>query len=145
MRRLLGATILSAAGVAVVAAGSTAAIAGGKAKPNIIVIMADDYGKDAASLYNPITDDPTFPENAPTPALATLVSKGVKFTNGWAMPVCSTTRGTRTLGKLPSSSGMGWVIGNFTPRVGAPGSDFAGIPFPPSMIDPTDPNLLDSG
>lgn len=107
--------------------------------PNIIVIMADDYGKDAANLYNASTDaGPT----APTPSLGALAKKGVQFNQAWAMPACTTTRGTRTTGKLPSTSGMAFVNGQFTPRVGAPGSPFAGQQFPPTMIDPANPDLI---
>lgn len=108
-------------------------------KPNIIVILADDYGKDAASIYNPTTD---LGKTAPTPSLATLADKGVQFNQAWAMPACSVTRGTRSTGKLPSTSGMGWVIGRFTPRFGASGSRFAGVEFPPTMINPGDPDLI---
>ncbi len=110
-------------------------------KPNIIVMLADDYGKDAASLYNPETEDPDFPLNAPTPNLGKLAKHGVLFNQAWAMPACSTTRGTRTLGKLPSTSGMGWPLGQFTPRVGAAGP-FEGVLFPPTMINPNDPHTI---
>ena len=109
--------------------------------PNIIVILADDYGKDAANLYNAETADLDFPETAPTPSLTALAAEGVRFTQAWAMPTCSPTRGTRTMGKLPSTSGMSQVIAVFTPRFGAPGP-FEGVEFPPTMIDPDDPDLI---
>ena len=107
-------------------------------KPNIIVIMADDWGKDAASLYNPTTDES---ENAPTPSLDALADEGILFTQAWAMPACTPTRGTRTLGKLPSTSGIGFPLGPLTPRFGTPGP-FEDVEFPPSMIDPSDPDLI---
>ena len=107
-------------------------------KPNIIVITADDYGAISSEIYNPQTEDPDFPQAAPTPSLATLAEHGVVFKNGWAMPVCSTTRGTITLGKLPTTSGIGGVIGGGTPY---PDLD-AGEPFPDTMVDPTDENTL---
>ena len=120
-------------------------------KPNIIIFMADDLGQDYVPLYNP--DDSelvqlrreagvAFPENPPMPALEELAKNGVAFKNGWAMPVCSTTRGARSTGLYPSTTGVGQVIGAFTPRRGAPGSRFDGIEFPPSMLNPDDPHFL---
>ncbi len=105
-------------------------------KPNIVLITADDYGQISAQLYNPRTEDPDFPQAAPTPNLADLAKQGVAFENGWAMPVCSTTRGTITLGKLPTTSGIGGVIGGGTPYPPD------GVSFPPAMVDPNDPNTL---
>jgi len=126
-----------------------------KKKPNIIVIMADDFGVDASSLYTVRTgaDDPSTTDvdeglNAPTPALATLASQGVLFKNGWAMPACSTTRGTRSTGKLPSTTGMGFPLGGRTPRVAPDITNFLspfvspGEEFPPTMLNPNDPNLI---
>jgi arylsulfatase A-like enzyme len=110
--------------------------------PNIIVIMADDYGKDSAALYNTATEATEFPATAPTPALESLADTGVLFTNAWAQPACTTTRGARSTGKLPSTTGISFPLGRQTPRVGAPGSRFEGVEFPPTMINPADPHLL---
>lgn len=99
----------------------------GDKRPNIIVITADDYGRDAASLYNPSNDrGPT----APTPALAKLAAQGIVLDNAWAMPQCSTTRGTISYGRLPSRSGLGQVVGRFT------------VPGTPSELNLDDPTLL---
>jgi arylsulfatase A-like enzyme len=148
MYDLKQAGLLTAFTVAIAVAGSFAAQAAPYDKPNIIVVLADDYGADSASLYNTRTDaDNPNTEvdeglNAPTPALAALAAEGVKFANGWAMPVCTPTRGTRSLGKLPSTTGMGIPLTpGGTPRIGAEGP-FAGVELPPSMIDPSDPNQL---
>lgn len=118
-------------------------------KPNFIVILADDLGQDAFALTTPKTADPDYPINAPVPALAKLASKGVLFENGWAMPGCSITRGARTMGLLPSSSGLATVIGNPTPRFVPEGDNpfpgiwpEAGTEFPPSMLNPSDPGHL---
>ena len=73
-------------------------------KPNFIVILMDDYGTDAFSVLNPTTEDGS--NNAPVPSLEGLAKHGVIFKNGWAMPTCSVTRGTRTTGLLPSTTGM---------------------------------------
>ena len=111
-------------------------------RPNIIVIMADDYGKDAANLYNTATEAAEFPETAPTPALESLADSGVLFTNAWAMPGCTATRSARSTGKLSSTTGNSFPLGRQTPRVGPEGSRFAGVEFPPTMINPADPHLL---
>ena len=89
-------------------------------KPNVIVFMADDLGQISVPLYNPDDSELVqqrrdlgnqFPENPPMPALEELAKQGVTFRNGWAMPVCSTTRGARSTGKYPSTTGLGQVIG----------------------------------
>ncbi len=110
-----------------------------KNKPNIIVIMADDLGQDSSDLYNEFTQDPDFPKTAPTPHLRDLAGNGLKFKNGWAMPSCSPTRGTRTMGKLPSTSGMSAVIA--PPTTGRRHS-VTDEEFPPTMVNPHDKNLL---
>ncbi len=111
----------------------------GHNKPNIIVILADDVGKDVSNLYHAQTQEPNFPETAPTPSLADLADQGVMFTNGWAMPACSITRGTRTMGLLPSSSGMGGILGS---EERTPHSSDDTILFPPFMVDPSNPDLI---
>ena len=120
-------------------------------KPNVIVFMADDLGQISVPLYNPDDSELVqqrrdlgnqFPENPPMPALEELAKQGVTFRNGWAMPVCSTTRGARSTGKYPSTTGLGQVIGFFTPRRGAPGSRFDGVEFPPTMLHPDDPHFV---
>jgi arylsulfatase A-like enzyme len=120
-------------------------------QPNVIIFMADDLGQDAVPLYNPDDSELVqtrrdlgnpFPENPPMPALAKLAEHGVTFKNGWAMPVCSTTRATRSTGKYASTTGVGQVIGQFTPRRGAADSRFDGVEFPPSILNPDDPRML---
>ena len=121
------------------------------AKPNAIIFMADDLGQDATRLYNPDDSELVeqrralgnpFPENAPTPALEKLAERGVTFKNAWAMPVCSTTRAARSTGLYASTTGVGQVIGQFTPRFGAPGTRVQGVEFPPGILNPDDPNML---
>lgn len=109
------------------------------AKPNIIVILADDVGKDASNLYNAQTEEENFPETAPTPSLQALADQGILFTNGWAMPSCTVTRGTRTMGLLPSSSGVGDILGDGART--AHSSDDS-ILYPPYVVDPFDPDLI---
>ncbi len=108
-----------------------------KKKPNIIVILADDYGQISAQPYVPKTADPDFPKAAPVPNLVHLAKQGVLFKNGWAMPVCSTTRGTRTLGKLPTTTGIGGPLGGNDNYPAKPDD-----PFPAIMLNPDDPNTI---
>ncbi|MEO8616548.1 MAG: sulfatase-like hydrolase/transferase [Luteolibacter sp.] len=61
----------------------------GRAIPNnILLLIADDYGTDANSLYNSLPTA-TLP---PTPQINALAASGVRFTNAYAYPVCSPTR-----------------------------------------------------
>lgn len=95
--------------------------------PNVILITADDYGADAAALYTASSDlGPT----TPTPNLESLASRGIVFENAMAMPACSPTRGTISTGNLPSTSGIGGVVGPST------------NPGTPTELDPRDPTLL---
>lgn len=111
-----------------------------KKKPNIIVILADDYGQVSAQPYVPKTADPDFPKAAPVPNLINLAKQGVLFKNGWAMPVCSTTRGTRTLGKLPTTTGIGGPLGGNDNYPTADPDD--PTKFPAIMLNPFDPNTV---
>jgi arylsulfatase A-like enzyme len=61
------------------------------ARPNVLLIIADDFGTDSLSLYNP-----TPGATAPTPTINALAANGLRFTNAWACPVCSATTWTIT-------------------------------------------------
>lgn len=111
-------------------------------EPNVIIFMADDLGQDVVPLYTPETEDPDFPENPPMPTLEELAEDGVAFKYAWAMPTCSVTRAARSTGKYASTTGVGQVIGQFTPRRGADGARFDGEEFPPSILNPDDPHML---
>ncbi len=94
-------------------------------RPNIILITADDYGRDNARLYNESTGiGPT----APTPNLEILAQQGIVYDNAWAMPTCTPSRGALMTGRLPSTSGMSAVI----EVVGGT----------PTQTDPNNPDLL---
>lgn len=89
-------------------------------------------------MRNPTTDEGA---NAPVPSLTRLAEEGINFLNGYAMPACSITRGARSYGLYPTTSGVGAVVGRNTPRTGVAGP-FEGVLFPPTLVNPTDPNLL---
>ena len=128
----------AAAALLLAATGAPAeAKSSGLHKPNFIIILADDLGKDAFAPNTPFTDDIDYPEAAPVPSLAKLAKQGVLFENGWAMTQCTATRGARSMGLYPSTSGMGSVIGGGTARIGGPGP-YEGVLFPPTMINPAD-------
>jgi arylsulfatase B len=71
---------------------------------NVLLIIADDFGTDAQSLYNPTAN------TAPTPNINSLASTGVRFTNAYACPLCSPTRACMITGRLGFRSGVGTVV-----------------------------------
>jgi len=75
-------------------------------RPNIVFILADDYGIMDLGCYNP----KTFYE---TPNLDRLASQGVRFTNGYAAcPVCSPTRFSLMTGRYPArAAATDWFSG----------------------------------
>jgi arylsulfatase A-like enzyme len=62
-------------------------------KPNIVLIIADDFGVDASPCYNIGTEKPDMPN------LERLCQSGVVFDNAWVNPVCTPTRSTILTGK----------------------------------------------
>ena len=79
-------------------------IATASAGNNVLLIIADDFGVDAQSLYNPGGT------TAPTPNINTLAASGVRFTNAYACPVCSPTRACILTGRLGFRTGVGEVV-----------------------------------
>jgi arylsulfatase B len=75
---------------------------------NILLIVADDFGVDAASFY-PLTAGrrTTSPPAPPTPNLARLAQNGVLFRRAWATPWCSPSRAEMFTGRYPFRTGIG--------------------------------------
>jgi arylsulfatase A-like enzyme len=76
---------------------------GGPTKPNILLIVADDMGAEASSLY------PTLVGNTgavPMPNIESLASRGLTFDNAWASPMCSPTRSTIMTGLYGHHTGV---------------------------------------
>ncbi len=114
MRRLL----ISAVAIVFVASGHQAVSA-----PNVLLILADDMGVEALSVYG-------LGETAPrTAALEEIAGEGVVFKNFWSQPVCSPTRATIMTGRYGFRTGVGRPI--------APHADGGGSgPLPPPLAKP---------
>ena len=89
---LLSFTTLLTAGIAPVTAAETA-------KPNIVVVMADDMGwGDSATYGHPTIQSPNIDK---------LAQQGMKFTQGYsACGVCSPSRSAILTGRTPYRNGV---------------------------------------
>lgn len=76
------------------------------AQPNILLVIADDFGVDSSNQYSYSADRPR------TPNLDALAASGIVFENCWATPSCTTTRATLITGQHGVHSGV-----DFTPGV----------------------------
>ncbi|WP_414663642.1 sulfatase [Horticoccus sp. 23ND18S-11] len=100
--------LLICAGLVVTSVTGLAATAATVAKPNILLILADDLGTPPVAAYgNPYYQ---------TPAIDRLARDGVRFTDAYAAcPVCSPTRSALMTGKYPARTHVTDFIagGNF--------------------------------
>jgi len=71
--------------------------------PNILLIIADDMGKDAAQGFVEGSIKPN------TPNLDKMMSEGLVFNNFWANPTCSPTRSSIITGKYGYRTGVKWA------------------------------------
>jgi arylsulfatase A-like enzyme len=84
---------------AAIAIGSSAAAAGSAAAaPNIVLILADDLGWSDLGCYGADLHE--------TPRLDQLAREGLRFTQAYAMPVCSPTRSMLMTGKHAARLGI---------------------------------------
>jgi arylsulfatase A-like enzyme len=74
------------------------------ARPNVLLIVADDLGVDIPAVYA------EHPEAANTPNIDALAAGGVLFRNAWSNPVCSPTRATILTGRRSLDTGVGVPI-----------------------------------
>ena len=77
-------------------------------RPNIVLIMADDLGKEWISAYGA--------EDIQTPHIDALASEGILFRNVYSMPQCTPSRVTLLTGQYPFRHG--WVNHWDVPRWG---------------------------
>jgi arylsulfatase B len=75
----------------------------GSKKPNILLIIADDWGAEATSLYPELVGDSGA---VPVPNIESLAANGLVFDNAWASPACSMTRGTIVSGLYGYRTGV---------------------------------------
>jgi arylsulfatase len=117
MRRrdiLLGTTTLAAASALVPSAHAQSAgtqpgpqpgpqpvTAAGGNKPNIIMIISDDFGYGDAGCY--LGGEA---RGMPTPNIDRLAAEGMMFTSFYAQPSCSPGRAAMQTGRIPNRSGM---------------------------------------
>lgn len=73
------------------------------ADPNILLIIADDMGKDATAGFSEGSIKPN------TPNLDRLKNEGLVFDNFWANPTCSSTRASIITGKYGYRTGVKWA------------------------------------
>ena len=69
-------------------------------RPNILLIIADDLGKDAMPNYSEGSVKPNIPN------LQNLMNNGLTFDNLWSYPVCTPTRASILTGKYGIKSGI---------------------------------------
>jgi arylsulfatase A-like enzyme len=93
MNRLL--TVL----LATVAASATTAFAGAPARPNILLILSDDYGIDGVGCYG----SDRF--QGKTPNLDALAQAGTRFTHCYSTPLCGPSRCTIMTGRYGFRTG----------------------------------------
>jgi len=70
-------------------------------KPNIILILSDDFGYGDAGVYG---GGPN--RGMPTPSLDRLASEGMTFFTFYAQPSCTPGRAAIQTGRIPNRSGM---------------------------------------
>ena len=75
-------------------------IQGDNTPPNILLIIADDMGKDATNGYSEGSIKPN------TPTLSQLQNEGLVFTKFWVNPTCSPTRASIITGKNGYRTGV---------------------------------------
>ncbi|MCP5029024.1 MAG: sulfatase-like hydrolase/transferase, partial [Actinomycetia bacterium] len=82
---------------------TTTTIGVSRSQPNILLLIADDYGVESSACYPELALD----RAAPTPRLAELCEEGVVFENAWSSPTCSPTRAGMLTGRHSFRTGVG--------------------------------------
>ncbi len=87
------------------ASAQTAAAEAAPARPNIVVILADDFGYSDLGCYG---------SEIQTPNIDRLATQGVRFTQFYNAARCCPTRASLLTGLYPHQAGMGGMTGNQT-------------------------------
>ncbi len=77
------------------------------ARPNIVVVLADDMGFSDLGCYG---------SEIPTPNLDQLAADGLQFTQFYNTPRCSPTRAALLTGLYSHQAGMGWLDNKVEPK-----------------------------
>ena len=83
---------------------SSASAAGGT-PPNIVLILADDFGVDMVAAYGEASNPPC------TPTLDQLAADGLLFRNAYTSPTCAPSRAQTLTGRHGFRNGIGMVGG----------------------------------
>jgi len=88
----------------------------GARRPNILFILADDFGAEASSIYPSLYNASVSGGHGQvaTPTLSALAARGVVFDTTWAAPVCSPTRGALLTGLYGHNTSV-TTVGNVLP------------------------------
>jgi arylsulfatase A-like enzyme len=99
---LRSSVVLATLAAAVAAATPTASLAQAPVqKPNIILIVSDDFGYGDAGIYG---GGPN--RGAPTPNIDRMAEEGMTFFTFYAQPSCTPGRAAMQTGRIPNRSGM---------------------------------------
>ncbi len=82
------------------------------AQRNVVLIIADDIGKDYCDFY---TDHGTNTVNFTN--VKRLLTRGVVFNNAWSNPLCSPTRAGILTGRYSFRTGVGDVVDGSNPKL----------------------------
>lgn len=105
------AAVVAAALAATVPAGAGAGAAPA-GPPNILFVILDDVGVDQMASFGFGGVSPPKTVN-----MDLIAAAGVKFTNVWGMPECSSSRAAYFTGRYPSHNGVGQaILGNHLPQ-----------------------------
>jgi arylsulfatase A-like enzyme len=72
-------------------------------QPNVLLVIADDFGTDASPLYATGSQKPKMP------TLQSLAKNGIVYDNAWVNPVCTPTRASIYTGKYGFRTQVGGV------------------------------------
>jgi arylsulfatase A-like enzyme len=89
-------TAISASGI-----NKESKLAKAKQKPNIVLIVSDDFGYGDAGVYGGGEN-----RGMPTPHLDRMAVEGMQFTSFYAQPSCTPGRAAMVTGRIPNRSGM---------------------------------------
>ena len=78
--------------------------------PNILLVVADDLGLDALSLYSSLLGNAATGTFAPTPNITALASNGLRFNKAYTYTVCSPSRSCILTGRYGYRTGTGNVV-----------------------------------